>query len=447
MKKYLRRVYSILILVLTMTTLLACGKSDGDKTVIRLAHWDASGSIEKVVVEQVVKKFEEYHPEVEVEVDIISDYETQMPRIIASGRVHDVFLVPDGNFGQWVKTGGLLNLTEYINNSEEFEIENVYSTAVDRYRWNGKIMGTGDIYALPKDIGPQVMYYNKDLFDEFGVSYPPKDEPMDIYDALEMWKEFGDVHSDGSLGDDHIYGVPQMTPEGLVWSNGGDFLNETRTEATVNTTSVIEAYQFLANAVNTHKIIPSGTASAGTNPKSMFVTQRAATLIDGRWSVATFRNIKDFDWDIAPVPSFSDYPWKNAWSGSVGYAVFKNTNHPDLAYKLVEFFASKEGQRIMASTGFSIPLYNDQETVNAFLESEQGKKPENVEVFLLSAQNQPAGIWQYLPGTRWKTTLDTESSVLFSEDEERRKTASEFLNDINDDLTDIIRTDFPELFN
>ena len=32
-------------------------------------------------------------------------------------------------------------------------------------------MGSGDLYCVPKDITPYVMYYNKDLFDEYGVKY------------------------------------------------------------------------------------------------------------------------------------------------------------------------------------------------------------------------------------------------------------------------------------
>jgi len=34
----------------------------------------------------------------------------------------------------------------------------------------GKLKGT--IYGLPRDIGIEVLYYNKDIFDEAGVSYP-----------------------------------------------------------------------------------------------------------------------------------------------------------------------------------------------------------------------------------------------------------------------------------
>jgi multiple sugar transport system substrate-binding protein len=31
------------------------------------------------------------------------------------------------------------------------------------------------VYAFPKDFTPIVTYYNKNLFDKFGVEYPPTD--------------------------------------------------------------------------------------------------------------------------------------------------------------------------------------------------------------------------------------------------------------------------------
>ena len=38
-----------------------------------------------------------------------------------------------------------------------------------------------------------------------------------------------------------------------------------------------------------------------------------------------FAEVGDLDWDIAPIPAFPKHQNVNGWSGSVGYAVYKNT--------------------------------------------------------------------------------------------------------------------------
>ena len=127
-------------------------KGNSDKITLTLAHWDNGGSTETELVKEVCKKFEEKYPDFEVDVKIISSYEQQFNNFMASKNIPDVFCVPDGNFGQWVKTGVMLNLQEYFDDSDVIDKENIASSALQRYRWNGTTMGSGDLYCVPKDI-------------------------------------------------------------------------------------------------------------------------------------------------------------------------------------------------------------------------------------------------------------------------------------------------------
>ena len=130
----------------------------------------------------------------------------------------------------------------------------------------------------------------------------------------------------------------------------------------------------------------------------------------------------------------------------MGYAVYKNTPHPDIAYRLAEYFTSVEGQLIMTESGFSIPLYNDEETIAKLYEYDAGKLPENTGEWLRAAKYQRAGLWQYLPSVRWKDRMAEDSGVMFESDPSKRATAEQFLTDERDIILGIIKTDFPELF-
>ena len=136
-------------------------EDNGDKIVLKLAHWDNGGKTETDLVKEVCKKFEEKYKNIKVEVSILSSYEQQFNNMMAASNVPDVFCVPDGNFGQWVKTGVMLNLQEYYDNTTIIDKEHIAPSALKRYRWNGKTMGSGDLYCVPKDITPYVMYITR----------------------------------------------------------------------------------------------------------------------------------------------------------------------------------------------------------------------------------------------------------------------------------------------
>ena len=464
---------------------------DSDKIPLTLYHWDNGGSTETDLVKEVCEKFEEKYPYIDVHVEIISSYEQQFQRFMAAGNVPDVFCVPDGNFGSWVQTGVMRNLQDYYDNTEVIDKENIAASALQRYRFNGKTMGTGDLYCVPKDITPYVMYYNKDLFDKFGLPYPTDveywvnackelgtfayvhldkeitDEDyeeiaktsiangiLDPYAALTMWMQFGYLRETVStdkkgalkLADDHIYGLAKLYPEGLIWSNGADYLSEGRNEVLINTPEFIEAYEFIQACQMEFAAAPTSAVITSTSEKTLFLNGDAACYVEGRSVTVDLRNKADFNWDIAPIPAFTANQNCNGWSGSVGYAVSSKCPYPDEAYLLAEFFTSKEGQFIMAEAGFTAPLYNDAETIARFIEIEEGKSPANTEEFIRAAQYQRPGLWQYLPSVKWKETLDIDSGAMFTEDPSQRALPSQFFYDEAGKILTVIKQDFPDLF-
>lgn len=471
-------------LVIASFTVAVCsvggGAVDADYIALTLCHWDNGGSTETDLVKEVCAAFEsKYNAEVDernaklgsdeepeskirVTVSVISSYETQFNSIIASRNVPDVFLVPDGNFGQWVQTGVMLDLTDYIGASDNIELEKIWPSVLNRYRYNGKTMGSGAVYCMPKDVTPYVMYYNKDLFDAYGVPYPDGETPWTPDEALQYWSMFGYSRSDslggstvyvsGKTGEtkvrnDHVYGVAKIYPESLIWSNGADYLSEDRTEVLIDSPEFIEVYDYIQTATMDYCVTPTSAILATTSEKTLFLNGEAACYIEGRSVTSDLRSQATFDWDIAPIPAYEHDADCNGWSGSVGYAVYKNTQYPDIAYRLAEYFTSLEGQLIMTESGFSIPIYNDEEAIAKLYEYDEGKLPANTAEWLRAAQYQRAGLWQYLPSIRWKDRLADDLGVLFVSDPSKRATAEQFLTDEKNVILSIIQTDFPDLFS
>ena len=414
---------------------------NGAPVTITLAHWNDNGeATEKAVINALLEGFYHRYPTIKVNTDYLPDYESTYGNNLQAGKVHDVFLVPDGAFSSWASSNKLTNLQPFIDSSSILDLSTVFPTALTRYQFDAetKRAGHGTQLSLPKDIGPMVMYYNKNMFAKYGVELPPNDRIMTIDEATTMWQQLTKSEGDRVI----CYGVGGLSIEGLVWSAGGDFLDESRNHFPINPTTLAglkKGYQYMQDSHVTYKIQPPASWSAGSKPSDLFVSQKVATLISGRSDVASFRTGLGFDWDVTYVPAFEENPLKNMYSGSVGYSIYSGIDNSkkEAAWKLLEYIASKEGQEILTATGFQIPVYSDIATSKDVIEREtaNNRAPQNYECFVESAMHQSYGLWQYRETQTWKQLgYDTESEKLYAENPSERITVDQFLTNVKNKI-------------
>ncbi|MBM7570681.1 ABC transporter substrate-binding protein [Aquibacillus albus] len=410
------------------------GVNDDGKLELSISTWGLPDEVE--VFEQLIANFEEDNPDMEVNiVHIPQDYAGKMNTMLAGGTAPDVIFTSDGDFGRWVSAGQFLNIQDYVDNSD-INTDAFWDSALNRYKWNDRALGTGDLYALPKDVGPSVLFYNKDIFDEMGLPYPSPEKPMSFDEFLELAQKLTvDENGDGKP---EQYGVGPLWWEGFLWSNGGDLLNEDKTEFILNEPQAVEALQYVADLTNEYKVAPDTKSLDAMNADQMFETGKIAMAFNGRWIVPTYRQL-DFDWDVAPYPAGKTGE-PSGWSGSVGYAINKNTNYPDEAFKLIEYLSGEEGQRIQTELGFAIPTYKDVADEEVFLQSD--KKPEHAEVFIMAAETQRPGPWTLTPNNKWLDHLNQKLPELWNGE----KSAEELINEIKPEVDRLLKEGNPELF-
>ncbi len=409
----------------------------GEPVTIRMSHWDSDGAtLERAVLETLLTAFKNRYPTIDVKLDIISDYENTYATNIATNNLHDVFMVSDGAFTNWAGGGKMVNLTPYIQASDLVDTSGMYPSVVSRYQYDAVtgLTGSGAQLVMPRDISAHVMYYNKDYFAAKGIAEPPKDRVMTIDEATELWQALTERDSSGDI---EVYGVAGLEMEGLVWSAGGDFLNDARTGFPTEQNdldALKRAYQYIQDAFFKYEVTPPSEFSSGMDPTTLFSMQRVATVIAGSWCVSSFRTL-DFDWDIAYAPAFEENPSQNSWSGSVGYAISNDCPNKEAAWKLVEYVGSQEGQEILSATGFQFPLYEDIGLSEGYLKRESSLKPNNYEIFIHSVATQPAGTWMYTKSTQWKElAFDMYSEYIFHNDPEKRWTIDYFLERVKKDV-------------
>ncbi|MGG6314295.1 ABC transporter substrate-binding protein [Paenibacillus macerans] len=404
-------------------------QADGTVT-IQFAGWGDPS--EKEVFTKLIKAFEDKNPTIKVDYLHIpsGDYVGKMNTILAGGNAPDVFYVPDGDFGRWVSQDLLLPIDDYVKNSA-IDTADMWDSGLARYRYDGAVNGQGKLYALPKDIGPTVLYYNKDLFTKMNVPFPDSETPMTKEQLLDTAKKLTVKNGDKTTQ----YGMGPIWWEGFVLANGGKFLSDNKQEFVGGSQGTVDALQFAADLTNVHGVVPSSAALKDLNDGEMFKTGKLAMMISGRWMVPEFRKLT-FDWDVAPLPATN---WGGT-SGSVGLAVYSKTKQVDASYKLVEFLGGPEGQKEQSLMGFSIPSFKSMADTDVFLQP--GQKPEHAAVFIKAAEAQVAGPWTNLPNAKWYDLLSQGLAPMW----EGKKSASDILNELKPKIDAAIKEGNPALF-
>lgn len=118
-------------------------------------------------------------------------------------------------------------------------------------RWQGRLVG------IPFTLSLKGLLYNKDLFDQAGLSYPTDDWTWDSYISYgkKMVRDTDGNYQMDQYGMDMRWGSHSYWPA-WIYQSGADFWNREYTKSTVATPEFVRAIQFASDLVNVHRIAP-----------------------------------------------------------------------------------------------------------------------------------------------------------------------------------------------
>lgn len=430
MKKSLLLLGSVALLTLT-----ACGSGGVPAGKHEIVFWGWGDETEIDVYKAIVKKYNEtnkdgnfvtYYPKP------AADYVTTMERTLGTTRAPDIFYVGDGDLKRWVKYDFLEDITDKVANSEIIDTSDIWSTALERYRYNVSTKTseeTDPLYCLPKDIGPTVIYYNVDAFKAVGINIISKPESecseaekhgfnleamtfnnrisMTVDEELALSKLLTK-----SINPDSItkYGFYTEWWFNYVWSIGGDCLGKNEegdyiwtlgdTTPHGDLPSNRELFEHFINLSVKEKVMPNPSEVSSAKKVSSFYTKKFAMLVGLRAHVPTFRKMCKFEWDVAPL-SHEEGGVLAGHSGSMGFGIAKKISQErkDRAFQFMEYLAGPEGQAATAESGFNLPNQISIAKTDVFLQKDQ--MPHNSVAFVEAAEYQHKGDWAYLPDKLW----------------------------------------------
>lgn len=322
------------------------------------------GLAEQKNFQTLINEFMKVHSNVKVFYDAISDTTTYSTNLVnRANNLPDVFYVPDWDYIKWADSGKLLNLKDYLSESE---INKMWPASVDIFRWDSskKTVGTGeDIYGLPKDLGPSAIVYNKTLMQQLieeyklNVSLPSTTNPMTFTEFKAYLANFKGLKVDG----EKLTPITYYDVQSAVYSNNANFYtDDSATTSAIKNKNFVDAIQFVADLSLSG--LASDYASANTSTAfTKFASQECLFSWMGPWDMATFWEGLSFEFDIMPVPKGdADDSKSTVTIGTVAYSVSSQSKNKAAAVELAKWLAcSDESARMNYQLGQAMPNIKD----------------------------------------------------------------------------------------
>jgi len=314
---------------------------------VKLIFGIAGDPVEQATYQKLVDAFEQRHPDIKITLrHVPTRYEDKMQTEMAGGTAPDVMFFQDEYFPQFAAKNAFLDLAPYIE-ADGMDLSDFFEQGIIEFSHEGRPHG------LPRDWGANVIFYNKDLFDQVGLEHP--DEDWDWDEFLEAAKRLTrDNDADGRI-DQFGFVISATVHYGLpwVWANGGEAVNEDKTECILSSPAAVEGLQVYVDYMLKHKVAPSPMQTEALDVTSMFMTGRLAMYNGGPFAVPQFRAIEDFDWDVAFMPKGPKGRVTRYYGD--GYVAWRETKHPREAWELLKFLTSEYCERMYAEDARGIP--------------------------------------------------------------------------------------------
>ncbi|MEU4426383.1 ABC transporter substrate-binding protein [Actinoplanes sp. NPDC024001] len=283
---------------------------------VALAFWNGFTGGDGPFMKKLVDQFNSEHPNIKVTMNVYqwADYYQKVPAAVSTGNGPDLGIMHVDQVATQAARGVVLPLEDLAKTLNLTEAD--FSPPV----WNAGVYN-GTRYAIPLDVHPLGMFYNKTVLESAGLdpAKPPanKDEYANALDKLK------------AKGIQGHWATPfpftgQMQFSALLWQHGGDLFDAQGTKPLFAEQPGVQALTWLTDLVKN-----------GYSPKNVAQDADVVALRNGKaafnwngiWSINTFNQDKALQWGVAALPQIGSQP--GAWAGSHQFVQFKQKTKDD----------------------------------------------------------------------------------------------------------------------
>ncbi|MER2063119.1 MAG: ABC transporter substrate-binding protein [Alkalibacterium sp.] len=325
--------------------------SEGSGETVELEFWSFWGSgPRRETIEAIIEDFNNEHDNIEVEhvYQPWGDIWTKSLAAIAGGNAPDVIVQDINSVRQRAEAQQATNLQQFIED-DSFS-EDFYPQLWDT------VIYEDEAYAVPFNTDTQVVFYNKDAFEEAGLD---PESPPTTWTELEEAARALDIESDDGWEQMGFYPRWNIGPD--VWALNADegvsWFDEEGNVA-INTPEKVEALEWMLewqdyygrNTINQYE------AEFGSGVADPFISGLVA--MRGQ-NLNYYTNLRenapeDLDYGVFRLPEFEEGSGHWTWGGGFVLEVPENTDNPEESFTFIQYLTSIEVQERFGMNSFDI---------------------------------------------------------------------------------------------
>ncbi|WP_158301807.1 ABC transporter substrate-binding protein [Paenibacillus mesophilus] len=374
--------------IIVVSSLTACSGGKGSSTEaekgsgqqkpretveISIFHYNGTWSQEqndKVFAQPIMKKY----PYIKVKA-ITYQGPKQLEEMVVSGTLPDLIMTTPGpGFETTIrKYESQFDLTPLIK-QYKYDLNQLDPAAVGAVR---SLSTKGELFSLPIYMAPNTLYYNKTVFDKFGVAYPK--DGMSWDDVYELSKRLtrndNGVQYRGFLASYvHLMRLNQVSQK-LFDASGQKVAFDTS-----------EFKNYLKDIFRIYELPGYGMdkLSPDTNVNTLFLKEQTVAMIEpggtllGEESLAGLGN----QWDFTSFPSMKEKPGVGSQPYPFIISMFNTSKHKEEAFEAMAYLTSAEFQTAATKQGMLLPVLKDKSIVMQFGQESAFYKGKNVGALL-----------------------------------------------------------------
>lgn len=351
----------VTMLFLSVLLLAACGDDDtgesnsssGDGKSVKFMHlWpEGSSAQHHKVVNEIIETFEEENEGISIDLEVLSNeqYKDKIKVLSTSNELPDVGMTWAAGY-----------MEPYVNGNMFASVDDIIESGLS----DGFVSGTVEAfsmedtaYGLPLELNISTIFYNKTIFDEYGLEEPKTIE--ELYQIIDTLNKNG--VNPIALGNRDAW-------TGSMWymyladrfAGNEDILTKAiNRETTFEEPALVQAAEELQSLVDAGAFVQGFNGLADEEAKSMFMGEQAAMYLIATWDLPNFTTNEDVPQEFRDSVGYFKFPTidgtgdTDSYVGGPGVGLFvaENSDVKDEAKAFASYFVEQWGERAVTDVG------------------------------------------------------------------------------------------------
>ncbi|MEF3310899.1 extracellular solute-binding protein [Paenibacillus sp. GYB004] len=238
----------------------------------------------------------------------------------------------------------------------------------------------GETLFIPYTLSTNVLYFNKNIFNKFGVPYPKDGMTWDeVYDLAKKV-----TRTDGTVK----YKGFQFQHQNLTWKN--QLMQPLIDPNTFKSLLDSLGWRRWVETMGGFLLIP-GNENGGTFEKAQDVA-----MYSGPNMLATLPEAakNGLDWDVVSLPTFTGNTSEGTQMISPFYGIPPNGKHMDETFRVIAYMLSEEVQILKSRRGM-VPIIDSQAAASQYGKDLEGVEGKNLAAFFQDKVGKPFRTTKY----------------------------------------------------